>query len=636
MDFFSEQDAARRRSGRLALFFIAAVIAIIAVVYVVLMIALVFADHHPPGTWWDPAIFAATAIGLAVVIGLGSLWRISSLKAGGPAVAEMVGGRLVSPTTTDAQERRLLNIVEEMALASGTPVPPVYVMDEDGINAFAAGYRLDNAVVGVTRGAMTRLSRDELQGVIAHEFSHILHGDMRLNIRLIGVLYGILMLSIIGSVMMRSVFYSSLGRRRSSGRGRDNGGAALIGIFALGLALYIIGSIGVLFGQLIKAAVSRQREFLADASAVQYTRNPDGIAGALKKLAGRGSRIENPQAGEASHFFFGAISSLNFSGLLATHPPLDERIRRIDPAYQGKPSSAGKASAAPASPQLSGFAAGAAAPAASISASRFMQSVGDPQAGHMAYGHALLAAIPVDLHQALHEPSSARAVVECLLLDDDPAIAKVQLAALERHGDPQVVAELHRLRPQVARLPAHSALEILELSLPALHTLSASQRRQFLAMVDALIQADQRVTPFEFSLRHILHRALNEDWQRAHAGRGDQSDARRVLQMVASVGHPEDASAAAAAFAAACQHLEMRAEAMPAAENDWPAMDRALIRLARHRPAAKRKLLGAVVTAAAADGVITADEADVVRAIALSLECPLPPLLAEVQPAPAA
>ena len=218
-----------------------------------------------------------------------------------------------------------------MAIASGTPTPPVYMMQEEpGINAFAAGFTPSDAVVGVTRGCVGQLSRDELQGVIGHEFSHILNGDMRLNIRLMGVLFGILVVGLIGSILLRSSLYGSALQSRSS---RGNSTQVLL---IIGGVLMLVGFIGTLVGNLIKASVSRQREFLADASAVQFTRNPSGIAGALKKIGGfeAGSEMMNPHAPESSHMFFGRAVSSGFNSLFATHPPLEERIARLDSSWQ--------------------------------------------------------------------------------------------------------------------------------------------------------------------------------------------------------------------------------------------------------------------------------------------------------------
>ncbi len=244
------------------------------------------------------------------------------MSAGGSAVAESLDGRLIASNTNDPDERKLLNVVEEMSIASGVPMPKVYVLDnEDGINAFAAGHTPSDAAVAVTRNCMTKLSRDELQGVIGHEFSHILNGDMRLNIRLIGILFGIFCIATIGRILLYT---------RSS-NSRDKNPLPIIG-----LLLLVIGSLGVFFGRLIQAAVSRQREFLADASSVQFTRNPAGLSGALQKIGGYGSLMESPHASDASHLFFASGLTDSFFGAMATHPPLDARIRAIDPNWDGK------------------------------------------------------------------------------------------------------------------------------------------------------------------------------------------------------------------------------------------------------------------------------------------------------------
>ncbi len=345
-DFFARQDHARRQTVRLIVLFALSVAAIIIAIYLVVAVGLSGAEsthaHHavygqpehyaaaPHRGLWRPELFLGIAAGTLLVVALGSLYKIAELSAGGETVALMMGGRAVDPQSTDLAERRLLNIVEEMALASGVPVPPVFVMDnEPSINAFAAGHQPGDAVVTVSAGALRYLSREELQGVMGHEFSHILNGDMRLNLRLIGVVNGILVLAILGYYILR---FGGLSSRRSDRE--DNSGAA---IFFLGLALVILGYLGVFFGNLIKAAISRQREFLADASAVQFTRYPGGIAGALKKIGGleEGSHIRDAHAAEISHMFFGDAFAGSFFRLFATHPPLDERIRALEPDFDG-------------------------------------------------------------------------------------------------------------------------------------------------------------------------------------------------------------------------------------------------------------------------------------------------------------
>src|SRR5580658_4919787 len=331
MDFFEQQARAHRKTKWLVIYFVLAVASMILAIYVlcILIFSGLQARHSYYGeqtfSVWNAQIFFGVAISVLVVVGIGSAYKTAALSAGGSAVSEMMGGRLISSNTTNPDERKLLDVVEEMAIASGVPMPQVYVMDEEnGINAFAAGHKTSDATITVTCGCMRLLSRDELQGVIGHEFSHVLNGDMRLNLRLMGTIFGILCLAIIGRVLLQT---------RGGGRGRGQNPLPL-----LGLVLLLVGYIGVFFGRLIQAAVSRQREFLADASSVQFTRNPGGITGALKKiggLGGAGSRLDHAHAEELSHMFFGNGVSEPFIGLLETHPPLADRIRVFEPTFDG-------------------------------------------------------------------------------------------------------------------------------------------------------------------------------------------------------------------------------------------------------------------------------------------------------------
>ncbi|RMH57559.1 MAG: hypothetical protein D6679_06370, partial [Candidatus Hydrogenedentota bacterium] len=326
INFFEHQERARKKTGQLVLLFLLAVLAIIAAVYASFYaIVSLSGKKGPILDPTDPFLFLVITGGTLGVIALGTAYKIVQLREGGSAIAQALGGRKIPRTTTNLDERKILNVVEEMAIASGCRVPEVYLLEESSINAFAAGFHPNEAVIGITRGAIERLSRDELQGVIAHEFSHIFNGDMKLNIQLIGVIHGIIVINLIGYWLLRSLRFS--GRSRS----REKGGGGLLAILLFGLALFLIGLIGAFFGRLIQAAVSRQREFLADASAVQFTRNPRGIGGALKKIARltAGSLIQHPNAGQAAHLFFGQGVAFSFGGLLATHPPIEERIQRV-------------------------------------------------------------------------------------------------------------------------------------------------------------------------------------------------------------------------------------------------------------------------------------------------------------------
>jgi Zn-dependent protease with chaperone function len=340
MDFFEAQDVARQRTRYLVVLFIAAVVAIIFVLYAAAHLLVYKVATNEPWVRFDPGLFGLVAAGVLLVVGSGSGFRTMQLRRGGPAVAELLGGRRISQETTDPDERRLVNVVEEMALASNIPVPAIYVLDnEEGINAFAAGHTPEDAAVAVTRGTLQSLSRDELQGVIAHEFSHIFNGDMRLNLRLMGLLFGILLLAVVGRMLLQVGPASMRGGARRAGGGKRGGGDSRV--ILIGLVLLMVGYIGVLFARLIQAAISRPREDLADAAAVQFTRNPDGLAGALRKIGasreagGPGGRVWNAHAEEAGHFFFANNLTGFAAQLFATHPPLAERIRRIDPSFRG-------------------------------------------------------------------------------------------------------------------------------------------------------------------------------------------------------------------------------------------------------------------------------------------------------------
>src|SRR5262245_28890169 len=434
-NFFQQQDSARRKTFQLVVYFVLAISILIALVYG-LLLAL------EPVSWWQPELLLLAALGVGLVVGGASAFKVAQLASGGQAVALMMGGEEVPGTTTDARQKRLLNVVEEMALAAGVPVPPVYVLAEPGINAFAAGYAPGDAVVAVSQGCLNYLTRDELQGVVAHEFSHILNGDMRLNIRLIGLIFGIMALSIIGRMLM----FTSGGR--SSGRNDSRGGMVL-----LGLGVFVLGLVGAFFGRLIMAAVSRQREYLADASAVQFTRNPDGIGGALKKIGGlaEGSRIENPQAAEAGHMFFAnAFAGEGLAGLLATHPPLVERIRRLDPQFDGRfpevrPGSVDReeleGSRRGSVPQFAGMPRLPGLPPVPLPVLGFADEaasrVGHVDPEEISCAQALHDGMPDVLRVAAQEPFSARALVYALLLDPRADLRDLQLTRLQAGAEPQ-------------------------------------------------------------------------------------------------------------------------------------------------------------------------------------------------------
>ena len=519
MNFFESQERAHKNTTSLIVLFGVAVIALIVMANVLLMVVFGVVDSQQMRdgqafvAQMDWKMFATVGAGVSVVVLVGSLYKMMVLSAGGKVVAESLGGQLIPRNTEEPNQRKLLNVVDEMAIASGTPAPPVYLLaNEPGINAFAAGFSPRDAVLGITQGAIEQLSRDQLQGVIAHEFSHIFNGDMRLNLRLMGALNGILILGILGYYLMYSASFS--GRRRNN----DNSGVA---IMALAVGLMVIGFAGTFFGGLIKAAVSRQREYLADASAVQFTRNPMGIAGALNKIGGlrSGSIVRNPGAPEVSHAFFAQGVTGFAQWLSSTHPPLADRIRRIDPQWDGKfdvsetlppaesPEPIDDASATRRTDMVRNMAT-VAAGAAAADAVAMIDRMAQPTPESVLYARSLLSELPAAIRDAAREPFGARALIYCLLLDREAELREQQLALLQRRADQDVYALAISLIAQMDALDKRFRLPIIDMAIPALKQLSDRQYPSFRANLVALINMDARVDLFEWCLQKILFNHL--------------------------------------------------------------------------------------------------------------------------------
>ncbi len=641
MDFFAQQDSARRRTGLLVALYLFAVVLIVFTVYFVFVLVASIgassssrADAMRDFGWFVPEVFFPVAGVTAAIIGLGTLFKILMLRSGGRVVAEALGGRPISGGGQDPSEQRFQNIVEEMSIASGVPVPAIYVLDEEpGINAFAAGHGPQDAVVAVTRGALENLKRDELQGVIGHEFSHVLNGDMRLNLRLIGVLNGILLLAIVGRVLVRA-----LGRTRG---GSSKDGQAKAALLLLGVALLVIGSLGALLARVIQSAVSRQREYLADAAAVQFTRNPGGLAGALRRIARleAGSRVESPHASEASHLFFSDSRASWFGGLFATHPPIAERIRRLEGAYAGMPESVPAGADALTGNELAS--AGAAGFAPSARSGRIPLAAGEAvrRAGTMGPEQILrsakiLQSIPVEIAAAAREPFGSRAVVFAALLDAREDIRARQFEALRALGDEPVLAETQRLALPVGRLPRESRHALVDIAIPAIRTLSPSQATAFESAVRALAEADNQVELFEYAIyKGVLRgvRPILEGRRPAAASiyslKPIRAEAAALLSALARAGAP-DPAAAQKAFEAGARMLEGEGGGgiamLPPASADLAAVDLALEALASAAPGIKRRVLAACAACIGADGTVTSEEGELFRAISNALDCPQP------------
>ena len=626
MNFFERQAQARRSTSRLVLLFALAVAGI--VVAVDLGVMLVFGS--------DPVLLAVSSLLALGVIGVGSLYRVASLGGGGESVAQQMGGVPVPEDTTDLHLRRLRNVVEEMSIASGVPVPKIYVMEhEPGINAFAAGYSTSDAVIAVTRGALDRLNRDELQGVVAHEYSHILNGDMRLNIRLIGVLFGILMLGLIGRKILQH-----------GGRVRGRGAMpVLVGA----LIALVVGYVGLFFGRMIKAAVSRSREVLADASAVQFTRQTSGLAGALKKIAGLhdGSRLgERAEAEEVSHMLFGDGTGL--SGLFATHPPVLQRIQALEPSF--KPESLERLRAQWLATPPSGLeedvqlglanATRAPLPQASaqlaVTPPMVASQVADPREDDYRRADAIVASMPAELRALAGRRDAAGALLLGLLLDADADVADRQRSEIVARLGVQVVAEARRMCDEHLR-SLHPALRmpLAALAFPAMRLRPRPELATFLDTVHAIVHADGRVSLFEYCLGRLLEVQLREaldPGRYARFGRRKPGGVRRefatLLAVVAQAGHPGDPDGARRAYLAGMQRVLPRdhvpyappAEGVLALDEVWGALD-AL------DPLAKQVAVEAITDAVSHDGRVSVAEAELLRTICAVLHCPLPPLL---------
>ncbi|MFP4228061.1 MAG: M48 family metallopeptidase [Salinivenus sp.] len=637
-DFFERQDEARRNTALLVALFVGAVVAMIVGIYGAAVAFLAWSGGQVDPV--QPGLALVVALGTVAVVGVGSGVKTLSLRQGGHVVAESLGGKKLSGEPESLAERRLLNVVEEMAIAAGVPVPSVYVLEEQGINAFAAGFTTDDAVIGVTRGCLELLNRDELQGVIAHEFSHVLNEDMRINLRLMGLLHGILLISLAGRLVLHTAFYSG------GGRNRDNKGK--IALLLFGVALVVIGFAGYFCGTLIKAAVSRQREFLADAAAVQFTRNPDGLAGALKKIGGhvQGAQVEASGAEASSHLFFGNALEGRFlgSGWLSTHPPLTARIQRIDPEFDGsfpnvETTDGALTSLGEGAQGLHGGAAPAPRTPPPGAASDPSQQAGTVNAEQIAYAEQLRAQLPDPLRRAAHEPLGAVALLYGLVLSPTDDVRERQWNLLRHQEAAPVVSETEHLWPVVREVNRADRLPLAGLAAPALRDLSDEQRTRFRETLRALTEADDTVTVFEYALqtmvRHRLdHAAAPSERRVRHRRLRDVVEAvEALLSVLARVGHQTE-EAAREAVAAAVDGLEGYDRSRPIrVEPVAPeALDAALDRLAQTAPSLKKDILQACSRCVRADDTVTAGEADLLRAVAMALDVPVPPVLTEEEP----
>ncbi len=643
MNFFDAQDKARRSSRRLVIVYLLATSLIVAgMTLIVALASFSFTSLNQGMTFGAflgnySGMLALFAVLMILVIVGATAFKTATLSSGGGKVAESLGATQIPPDIKDPKLQRLRNVVEEMAIASGVPVPDIYVLEhENGINAFAAGYETGDAAVAVTRGALEVLDRQELQGVIAHEFSHILNGDMRLNIRLMGVLFGIMVLALIGRTILRGGRWGAFSSRRGNG-------APVI--LATGVGLLILGWIGIFFARIIKASVSRQREYLADASAVQFTRQTDGIANALKKIGGYadGSHFQATDPEEVSHMLFGTGSRL--SGMFATHPPLTERIQALDPSF--------KASDYPAvdrrtyravadEPQVSGFDDGMTTAMATGTTTDLTETiaemVGDPEQEHIAYASGLRRSVPETLYDAAHSQELAFLLAVALILDRSGRTRERQLGiATERLGAERVRI-IREYFEAIEKAGAEYRLPLLDIAFPALKRRPEAELNYLLDLANRLIEVDGDIDLYEYCYYRILVGNLKQS-MRPLARNKRTSDRRRsvrdaaveLLRVVAHCGHdnPDEHRRAFEAGLATFGKWGSKYAFEPAYTFSIPALDRSLETLLALNGDGKRMLLEAITAAVMSDKTLSVSETELIRAICASLDCPLPPILTE-------
>lgn len=651
MNFFESQQQARKQSRRLLFLFGLAVLAIVAAIDIVLVLILFAGEMRNEDQsisvarllqTHSGALFGGAIVTLAL-IAVASLFKIASLRSGGSAVAQSLGGTLLASDKNNPHYRRLRNVVEEIAIASGVAVPQIYVLEQEmGINAFAAGYSPSDAAVAVTRGALDKLTRDELQAVIAHEFSHLLNGDMRLNIQLMGVLFGILALTIIGRKLLQGMRHV----RDSKGTGP---------IFLVALALVVIGYIGVFFGRAIKASVSRQREYLADASAVQFTRQTAGIAGALKKIGGldKGSKLSTPEVEEVSHMLFG--NGMGYSLLFATHPPLVERIKRLDPQFDPSqyreiakkwsgPIDVLAVDAELAQNTAAGLVSGGLTSTTAtlldrsaviaVSPQQTSAQVGNSLAEDYLTAAAIRREIPERLRAAAEDPTLAKSVMYALLLDSNQDLAISQLKMIADHAGSEAMAATEQLLTDIVKLHPISRLPLAAIAFPAIRRLPQAELNAFKFLLEQLIHADSKIGVFEYCLARLINMQVREvlhPKQSVAIGKRKlahcQSSVAIILSVLANFGHRQEINAQRA-FAAGMNMLYQHSGPKYAVPEDWVmVLDKTLPELDQLDATGKQLLIEAMVQVIANDNRITVDESTLLHAMCAALHCPLPPLL---------
>ncbi|HXI68977.1 MAG TPA: M48 family metalloprotease [Verrucomicrobiae bacterium] len=669
-DFFDREARAQKQTRRLVWLFSLAVL-VVLIANNLLIASVVYVFHNPQANdvWWNlariidrffyllgealvfprhclklilhPQVVGWISFGTLLSIAGGCYYKILQLSAGGPAVAKLLGGRRIESGTTDADEQRLRNVIEEMAIASGTPVPEIHVLDnERGINAFAAGHTRDDVAIGVTRGGVKLLTRDELQGVIAHEFSHILNGDTRLNMKLIGLAHGLFWPTILGRVL---TYGSTEAPSADDSIFVEDDKVKVLPTAPLGFLFVVLGSISLPFERLVKSAICRQREWLADAAAVQFTRNPAGIEGALKKIGGlfKQGRLDTPHAEVASHLYFANSDYESWFSFLSTHPPLTKRISAIDPAFDGNfpkvkmlPPNQFERDLAFEQALNNMMAAAQSRPESSLALTGGMTSEYLKEISMMRFS------LPPEVKLALRTPTGAAGIIYSLLLSDDETVRAKQTAILRDHLATDAFAQTAALVPLVEALGDRYKLFLSEFAVPALRENNLSEHDAFHLTMQQLIECDGAIELFEYTLMKMVARQLRAHFsgpqpvtiQYGHV-QNVLPECALLLSALAEIG-AENETEARTAFAKGVEFLDVTRPSirfLTRDEWDLAKVDAALTRLAcRHDPQ-KRNILMACGKTVAANGRATERGVELLRAIADSLDCPMPPFVEAIR-----
>ena len=640
MDFFEAQDRAKRNTGKLVFLYLLAVIGIIVSIYVISLLIVTWQFGSFGNGLWSPVWLIIVSGAVLLTITIGTLIRVNQLRKGGSAVAELLGGRRVDPSTTDTDEMRLMNIVEEMSIASGMSVPDVFVLDdEENINAFAAGFHTTDAAIGVTRGALEQLNRDEMQGVIAHEFSHIFNGDMKFNIRLIGILNGILLIHVMGMVIMRSMAYSGSGRSRKSSK--DGGGNAALVILLVGLSLVVVGYIGMLFGRMIQSAISRQREYLADAAAVQYTRNPDGLAGALAKIGSKkkGAEIRDGHAMEMSHLFFASSYHSFFDRLYSTHPPIEKRIKAINPSMDladerrkqkirkkfAKDHVAGSVSEKPSEPAAGPGIGGHAA----LTPEVILGAIGTLGQNHIRRAETILDEIPKSLRNAAHEALSAEALIYAMILvsGGHPELPDW----FENEVEKGLPVETKRIIPLLQNGERSWFLPLADMAHSSLRGMSREQYSNFRSVIRKLALESETENLFAFAIKKIVQRKLESVFSadkspsiRHHNLKNLGGEMSVLISAIATLSGEKRHAAWDAGLEPIKKVAPDSMKLLEESECRLTHLDKALDELAASANPVKKFILSSIIHTVLADREITIEEKELIRAISEAIDCPIP------------